>query len=98
MNCDARLAADFAAGQQAVVGWILVASYAYYVRDESLLSDEQFDRACQWLHSNYDVVKHRFKHLVPKECLVTGSLHHMKEHEYPEGLRRVAEQLIRRSS
>lgn len=91
---DQAMVAEIKALPKAVVGWIIVASYAYYIHDESLLSDYKFDAACQWLLENYETINHKFKYLLPKECLIAGSPHHLREFDYPEGFKRIALNLI----
>jgi len=76
----------------AVVGWLLMASWVYYVDNSrvSLLSDTQFDKACSWLLRHYEQVTHRLKYLVHREVLISGSLHHLRHDDYPQQLVRLA--------
>lgn len=78
-----------------VVPWLLMASYLYYLRPEHvpILSDCTFDRACEWLYDNWEVVEHRHKHLITKEDLAAGSLYALKENEYPLITKNTAVQL-----
>ena len=97
-NYDAQLTTDMRRTTSAVVGWILMASWCYYIEPEpcSLLSDQQFDKACAWLLRHYDTVNHHLKHLLPREALVAGSAYHLSAWQYPGGLIRMA-QLARKT-
>lgn len=94
---DAQLTADMQRSTSAVVGWLLMASWCYYIEPVpcSLLSDHQFDKACAWLLKRYDTVQHRLKHLLPPEALSAGSAYHLSAGEYPHGLIRLAQQARR---
>ena len=87
-NYDAQMTSDMRITPNAVVGWLLMASYVYYVEHArvSLLSDQQFDKACNWLLRHYDGVTHKYKHLLPREALVAGTAYHLREKDYPRGL------------
>lgn len=94
-NKDEEAREDFKKNKGSVFGWILLASYAYYIRYESLLSDETFDKMCKYALENYDALEHRHKHLVTKDMLQAGSCYNMKMSDYPNGLQMVAEKIIR---
>lgn len=86
---------DFKKAKASVVAWILMASYAYYLRYESLLSDECFDKMCHYLLENYDSVQHRHKHLITKDMLKAGSCYNLTNDDYPNGLKMLTEAHIR---
>lgn len=44
----------------------MMASYLYYERDFSVLTDSDYDRICVLLGENYDKFEHQHKHLVSK--------------------------------
>ena len=48
-------------------------AYAYYVEDDALISDAEFDELGKWLLQNYDSVEHMHKHLVTKDDLRAGT-------------------------
>ena len=48
-------------------------AYAYYVEDDALISDAEFDELGKWLLQNYDSVEHMHKHLVTKGDLKAGT-------------------------
>ena len=87
-NYDAQMTADMRVTTKAVVGWLLMASWCYYIEPQpvSLLSDQQYDKACAWLLRHYDTVNHKYKHLLPREALVAGTAYHLREKDYPRGL------------
>lgn len=74
---------SFKNSKNVVVAWILMASYLYYLCDESILSDEVFDKMCKWLYANFDEVEHRHKYLIKKEDLSAGSLYQLQDWDYP---------------
>jgi len=90
---DAQMSQDMQQTTNAVVGWLLMASWCYYIEPvpASLLSDGQFDRACAWLARHYDRVTHKYKHLLPLDALSAGSAFHLRMDQYPLGLIRQAQ-------
>lgn len=56
-----------------LVPWYLMASYAYYVQDDSILSDGFYDNMAKQLLENFDSIKHYHKHLLSKDMLYAGS-------------------------
>ena len=56
-----------------LVPWYLMASYAYYQRDEPLLTDHTFDQICTRLDEVWDTVEHWHKHLVDRPSLAAGT-------------------------
>ena len=50
----------------------LIHSYAYYIRNESLISDNEFDDIVKCLLDSYDLIKdcdHPHKHLIKRDLL-----------------------------
>jgi hypothetical protein len=76
-----------------LVPWYLITAYAYYILDESLIQDNEFDTMAKDLLASYDTITHRHKSLISKEDLVAGSLLLAKE-DYPLIAVSVAEQLV----
>lgn len=91
---DAQLTADMQRTTSAVVGWLLMASWVYYVEqaEVSLLSDPTFDKACAWLLRHYPRVTHRYKHLLPEDALRAGTAYHLSAGVYPRGIIALAQQ------
>lgn len=65
------------------VPWVLMASYAYYIHGEGLLSDTLFDSLCKGLLEKWDNIQHRHKHLITLEDLRAGTLYGLREEHYP---------------
>ena len=57
-----------------------MAAYAYYVEDDPIMSDWDFDKLACTLLEEYDRIEHQHKHLVTKEDLKAGTY----LGEYPE--------------
>lgn len=51
----------------------LVASYLYYVRDESPIPDSVFDEVCRYLLDGWNDFDHPHKHLISKSDLKAGT-------------------------
>ena len=56
-----------------LIPWYIMASYAYYVQDDPLLTDGSFDRLCTKLLDQYDDLEHQHKSFVDKEQLTAGT-------------------------
>jgi hypothetical protein len=90
---DAQMTSDMRQTTNAVVGWLLMASWCYYIEPNpgNLLSDTQFDKACKWLERHYAVVSHKYKYLLPLEGLAAGSAYNLRSEQYPLGIVRLAQ-------
>lgn len=77
----AYLIEQFKPGQ--LVQHYLLASYAYYIYNESPMEDAAFDRVCTRLLDEYDTFEHPHKYLVDPEMLRAGTGFHLAEDEYP---------------
>jgi hypothetical protein len=55
------------------VPWYLMASYLYYHRDFSLISDSLFDQICLTLDHRWDEIIHAHKHVIDRQDLAAGS-------------------------
>ena len=51
----------------------LMCSYAYYVEDNPLISDEEFDNLAKWLLEHWDAVDHPHKCYITKQDLEAGT-------------------------
>lgn len=51
----------------------LMCSYAYYVEDDPLISDEEFDQLAKFILENYNAIDHPHKSLVTKSDLEAGT-------------------------
>lgn len=62
------------------VSWFLMASYAYYVCNESIISDALYDEICKWLKEHHETISHPHKHLISSEMWSIGSAYYLKEY------------------
>lgn len=77
-----------------VFNYILIASYAYYIRYESIFEDSSFDKICSYALIEYDNIDSPYKHLVTRDALQAGSCYHLKYEDYPDKIVYIAEQII----
>lgn len=78
----------------AAINWFVMASYAYYIKDSSLISDALYDEISLMLFFDIDKMESPFKRLINKESLLTGSLFNLTAADYPRGLVRYTEKLL----
>lgn len=55
------------------ISWWLLGSFAYYMLDETLFSDELFDELNELIIEHYDTIEHVNKDMVTPERLSAGS-------------------------
>jgi hypothetical protein len=82
-NLDELAAFDIGNSRNCLVPWYLMASYLYYVRDVSLLSDGYYDRICHELNDNFKQIKHWHKHLVDQKQLDAGTGFRLRFDQFP---------------
>lgn len=97
MEAIARARQDFKTTKNSVIGHYLIHSYLYYIRNISCIEDSDYDNMAKYILNNYDVLEHKLKHLITQDDLRAGTLYHLKESDYPEGLRRIADRIHRES-
>jgi len=51
----------------------LMCSYAYYVDDEPLISDAEYDELAKFILENWDAIDHPHKSHVTKDDLIAGT-------------------------
>ena len=56
-----------------LVPWYLLASYAYYILDEPVISDALFDTICRALDDLWDEVEHMHKPWIDRADLAAGT-------------------------
>lgn len=56
-----------------MVSWYLIASYAYYVLDNPILSDNVFDKLCRKLLEHMADIDHPHLELIEREALLSGT-------------------------
>lgn len=85
---------DYKQSPKSAVYWVVIASYLYYCRDESILSDEVFDKMMRLILDKK--IKHlKLSHLITDDDLRAGSLFRLKVKDYPEFIVDQAERIIR---
>lgn len=79
-------------GPSMLVPWHLITSFAYYHLNESLVSDEFYDKLCKDLLDAMDAleVDHFNMDLVDTAALKAGTAFHLKLDAYPQRVRSVA--------
>lgn len=73
MNLDNYVAGVFSENINMMVPWYLMASYAYYKEDESILSDSFFDEMGKTMLAVWDDIEHFHKHLISRDDLTAGT-------------------------
>lgn len=56
-----------------MVPWYLMASYAYYVEDDPILSDSTFDRLAKRIMENWEKIEHHHKDKLTLDMLKAGT-------------------------
>ena len=56
-----------------LVSYYLMHSYLYYVMNEPIISDMEYDELCKELKDKWDSVEHYHKHLIDKQSLGAGT-------------------------
>lgn len=74
------------------VSWWLMASYAYYLLDETIISDECFDYLTVLIGENYEEIEHVNKGLVTMDRLSCGSAYDLRI--YPNRVMSCATRLV----
>lgn len=72
----------------------LMASYLYYCRADSVMTDHAFDYLCKYLLAEFDNFEHIHKHLTDKESLEAGTCM-LAEKDYPLRVISAADLLMR---
>ena len=94
-NYDFAARDCFRQNKNTCISWFLSASYAYYIRYDSLLSDEVYDKMAKYILDNYESIEHPHKHLVTKGMLVAGTAFNLKEQDYPTIIKVTTEDFIK---
>ena len=56
-----------------LVPYYLMHSYLYYVMNEPIIEDTEYDEICRKLKEKWDSVEHYHKHLIDKQSLGAGT-------------------------
>lgn len=78
-----------------IVSWWLMASYLYYQRDISLLTDAYYDELCVELNARWASIRHQHKHLIDRAALVAGTGFYIGEDQYPQRVIGAAEYILK---
>lgn len=92
---DGMCQAAIASTPNAIVSWVLMASYLYYHHDIGLLSDGYYDELCRTMLTTWDLLQHEHKRLIKVEDLKAGSLYALKPEDYPQRLKYATRFLVR---
>jgi hypothetical protein len=75
-----------------LVSFYMMASYGYYVRNFSIIYDEDYDQLCVEILERFDSIDHPHKHLIEVESLKAGTGYAL---QYPERVINAYEMLVR---
>lgn len=98
MNRDTTCLKTVDENPNMLIPWYLMASYLYYIHDESLLSDEVYDEVCARLSYLFKTLTHVHKHKIDSGALKAGTAFHMKEEDYPTIVKSAAFRVFRGES
>lgn len=73
LPADGILGVVLAKSRNMLVPYYLMASYLYYHRDVSLLSDDRYDLLCKELDAEWDGIVHMHKHVIDRSQLKAGT-------------------------
>ena len=62
------------------VSWYMMASYLYYQRNESIISDELYDQICKKILNNYENINHPHKRRIKRSDLKAGTGYTIKKY------------------
>lgn len=78
-----------------LVPWYLMASWMYYARDLSLVTDGFYDELCKTLDLYWDDVEHAHKHVVDRASVAAGTGYGVTTDRCPLTTRAAASALAR---
>lgn len=61
----------------------LIASYTYYIYDQVVIEDHEYDTICKRLYDHFDEFEHQHKYLLSKDSLKAGTGFHYNPNDYP---------------
>ena len=70
-----------------IVGYWLMSNWLYYCQNKNAISDQTYDYISKRIAEEFDLITHKYKHLVYKESF---SGFNIPGHLYPYGIRQVA--------
>ena len=72
-NCDKMCLDTIEDNINMTVPWFLMAAYSYYIEDDPILSDAQFDRLVKRMIEHWDEIEHHHKECISFEYLQAGT-------------------------
>ena len=81
----------------ALIPMYLIHSYLYYIAEDPIISDSEYDKICKDLLAAYDIQTHGHRHLVDEAALEAGTGFHIAEKSYPYIVKTTALQLLQES-
>jgi hypothetical protein len=78
---------------QTVIPWFLGASYLYYCRNVSLLSDELYDKLALAIRKSWQLLEHPHKYLITEQDLEAGTLYSLTADDYPAVIKSASSRL-----
>ena len=87
-----QIGQDFIAGvsPNRLVPLYLVASFLYYVRNDSVMTDSAYDDCCNRLHREWRNITHPHKAIIDPEALASTTGFYLKHEDYPSIIRATA--------
>jgi len=64
-----------------LVPYYLMHSYLYYVMNDPIIEDIEYDELCRELKEKWDSVEHYHKHLIDKQSLGAGTGYQLQYNE-----------------
>ena len=92
---DGTCLAAVSLAPNSMVPWWLMASYAYYHHDMSIISDGLYDQLARDIQTNWASLDHPRKRLITEEHLQAGSLYDLAALDYPSRTRHALAHLLR---
>ena len=77
-----------------LVPYYLMHSYLYYVMNEPIIDDMEYDEICRELKEKWDNVNHYHKHLIDKQSLGAGTGYEL---QYNKRIERASLALLNKS-
>jgi NAD-dependent DNA ligase len=81
----------------ALIPMYLIHSYLYYIAEDPIISDSEYDKICKDLLAAYDIQTHGHRHLIDEAALEAGTGFHIAEKSYPYIVKTTALQLLQES-
>ncbi len=81
----------------ALIPMYLIHSYLYYIEEDPIISDSEYDKICKDLLAAYDIQTHGHRHLIDEAALEAGTGFHIAEKSYPYIVKTTALQLLQES-